>query len=56
MKTVSSVYTLLINTIYLTHSTEAAGGTVINKHKVGINEISFFQNGKKKMYSQVKNL
>ena len=31
MKTVSSVYTLLTNTIYVAHSTEAAGGTVFTK-------------------------
>ena len=34
MKTVPSVFTFLFNTIYPSHSTKVAEGTVIRKHKV----------------------
>ena len=34
MKTVPSVYTLLINTIFLSQSTQGAEGTVFRKHNV----------------------
>ena len=34
IKTVPSVYTLLMDTIYLSHSTQVAEGTVFRKHTV----------------------
>ena len=34
MKTVRSVYTILINTIHLPHSTQVAGGTIFKKYVV----------------------
>ena len=37
MKTVPSVYTLLVNTIYLCHSRQVTEGTFFRKHKVYMN-------------------
>ena len=34
MKTIQSVYTLLMNTIYLSHGTQIAEGTLFRKHSV----------------------
>ena len=42
VKTVPSVYTLSINTIYSSHSTQVAGETILRKHTVA------------KGYSQIK--
>ena len=43
MKTVPSVYTVLINNIYLSRSTQVAGGTVFRAHMVTkqANHLSF---------------
>ena len=43
LKTVPSVYTLLMNTIYLfQHSTQVAEGTVFRKHTVYLVNFYFF--------------
>ena len=44
METGPSVYTLLMNTVYLPYSTQVAKGTVLRKH--GINNIHVFPSNK----------